>query len=184
MESKIWIVEAPGGDFRETTRSHPALGANQVLVKIVASGANPLDTKIRAGQAPHAKQPLPTVVGLDMSGTVTEIGSAVTTFRVDDEVYGMVGGVGGMQGTLAEFIAVDADLIALKPKNLSMREAAALPLNVITAWEGLVDRANVSANQKVLVHGGAGGVGHTAIQIAGAFGAQVFATVSSAKRHI
>ena len=184
MESKIWIVEAPGGDFRETTRSHPALGANQVLVKIVASGANPLDTKIRAGQAPHAKQPLPAVVGLDMSGTVTEIGSAVTTFRVDDEVYGMVGGVGGMQGTLAEFIAVDADLIALKPKNLSMREAAALPLNVITAWEGLVDRANVSANQKVLVHGGAGGVGHTAIQIAGAFGAQVFATVSSAKRHI
>ena len=104
MESKIWIVESPGGDFRETTRSHPALGANQVLVKIAASGVNPLDAKIRGGQAPHAQQPLPTVVGLDMSGTVTEIGSAVTTFRVDDEVYGMVGGVGGLQGTLAEFI--------------------------------------------------------------------------------
>ena len=106
-----------------------------------------------------------------------EIGSAVNAFRVGDEVYGMVGGVGGLQGTLAELIAVEDGLIALKPKNLSMREAAALPLNVITAWEGLVDRAKVSANQRVLVHGGAGGVGHTAIQIAGAFGAQVFARV-------
>src|SRR5580704_3509299 len=184
MESKIWIVEAPGGDFRETTRSHPALGANQVLVKIAASGVNPLDAKIRGGQAPHAQQPLPTVVGLDMSGTVTEIGSSVTTFRVDDEVYGMVGGVGGLQGTLAEMIAVDADRLALKPKNLSMREAAALPLSVITEWEGLVDRANVHADQKVLIHAGAGGVGHIAVQIARAFGADVFATVSPYKAKI
>jgi len=88
----------------------------------------------------------------------------------------MTGGVGGVQGSLAEYAAVDADLLAHKPSNLSMREAAALPLVVITAWEGLVDRAGVKAGQTVLVQGGAGGIGHVAIQIARAFGAEVFAT--------
>ena len=85
----------------------------------------------------------------------------------------MVGGVGGLQGTLAEMIVVDASLIAHKPRSLSMREAAALPLATITAWEGLVDRAKVQAGQSVLVHAGAGGVGNVAIQIARAFGAEV-----------
>ena len=89
---------------------------------------NPLDTKIRAGKASHARHPLPAVLGLDMAGTVEEVGRDVTAFGAGDEVYGMAGGVGGLQGTLAEFVAVDADLIAHKPKNLSMREAAALPL--------------------------------------------------------
>src|SRR6202042_459249 len=87
-------------------------------------------------------------------------------------------------GTLAEFIAVDADLLAHKPRNLSMRQAAALPLITITAWEGLVDRANVHADQPVLIHAGAGGVGHIAVQIALAYGAEVFATVSPEKRHL
>jgi NADPH2:quinone reductase len=90
----------------------------------------------------------------------------------------MTGGVGGLQGSLAEFVAADARLLAPKPKNLDMREAAALPLIFITAWEGLVDRAHVCAGQKVLVHGGAGGVGHIAVQIARAFDAEVFATGS------
>ena len=90
----------------------------------------------------------------------------------------MAGGIGGLQGTLAEYAAVDADLLALKPHNLTMREAAALPLAVITAWEGLVDRARVGAGQKVLVHGGAGGVGHVAVQLARARGAEVYATVA------
>src|SRR5271170_3984580 len=160
----------------------PALEANQVLVRISASGVNPLDTKIRAGQAAHARQPLPAVLGLDVAGTVEEVGPSVIAFSPGDEVYGMVGGVGGLQGTLAEFIAVDADLLALKPKNLSMREAAALPLSVITAWEGLVDRASVHADQQVLIHAGAGGVGHIAVQIAQSFGARVFATVSAEKK--
>jgi len=96
----------------------------------------------------------------------------------------MVGGVGGHQGTLAEFIAVDADLLALKPASLSMREAAALPLSIITAWEGLVDRAHIHAGQKVLIHAGAGGVGHVAVQIAVAFGAEVSATASPKKFEI
>jgi NADPH:quinone reductase-like Zn-dependent oxidoreductase len=116
---------------------------------------------------------------MDLAGVVQAVGAGVTRFTVGDEVYGMAGGVGGQQGSLAEYIAVDADLLALKPHNLSMREAAALPLIFITAWEGLVDRANVRAGQRVLVQGGAGGVGHMAVQIATARGAQVFATGSA-----
>jgi NADPH:quinone reductase-like Zn-dependent oxidoreductase len=116
-----------------------------------------------------------------MAGTVEAVGPGVTRYRKGDEVYGMTGGVGGHQGSLAEFAAVDADLVAVKPVNISMREAAALPLVFITAWEGLVDRAAVVSGWKVLVHGG-GGVGHMAIQIARSFGAEVFAADSEAKR--
>jgi NADPH:quinone reductase-like Zn-dependent oxidoreductase len=94
----------------------------------------------------------------------------------------MTGGVGGIPGSLAEYSAIDADLLALKPANLSMREAAALPLIIITAWEGLVDRAAVSNRHMLLVQGGAGGVGHVAIQIAKSRGATVFATGSPTQR--
>ena len=181
---QAYIVDEPNGEFRSIDLPRPTLSSNQVLVKIHASGVNPLDTKIRAAKAAHAQQPLPAVLGLDMAGVVEEIGSSVTTFKPGDEVYGMVGGVGGLQGTLAELIAVDANLLALKPKNLSMRQAAALPLITITAWEGLVDRAKVQAGQTVLIHAGAGGVGHIAVQIAHAYGANVFATVSPDKQSI
>ena len=181
---KVWMVEAPGAEFREVEVARPVPGANQVLVRIAVSGVNPLDTKIRAGKAGHAKQPLPAVLGVDMAGTVEEVGPGVTGFTPGDEVYGMVGGVGGLQGTLAEYVAADADLLAHKPKDLSMREAAVLPLSTITAWEGLVDRAKVHAGQKVLIHAGAGGVGHIAVQVARAFGAEVFATVSPDKKKI
>ena len=181
---QAYIVDAPDAEFRRTELPRPTLTANQVLVRIRASGVNPLDTKIRAGKAAHAKQPLPAILGLDMAGTVEEVAPDVTAFRPGDEVYGMVGGVGGHQGTLAELIAADADLLALKPKNLSMREAAALPLIAITAWEGLVDHAKVHTGQNVLIHAGAGGVGHIAVQIAVAHGAKVFATVSPEKRSI
>ena len=184
MGYKAWLVESPDGPFLERDFPHPVLAANQVLVRIAASGVNPLDTKIRAGKAEHAKQPLPAVLGLDMAGTVEEVGPGITAFRPGDEVYGMVGGVGGLQGTLAEYVAASADLLALKPKTLSMREAAALPLITITAWEGIVDRAQVHSGQKVLVHAGAGGVGHIAVQLAKTRGAEVFATVSPDKKQI
>jgi NADPH:quinone reductase len=173
------VLDAPGAPFRLTEIARPVPGAGEVLVRIKASGVNPLDLKIQAGQAAHARQPLPAVLGIDLAGVVEAVGSGVSAFRCGDEVYGMTGGVGGLQGSLAEYAAVDADLLAPKPANLSMREAAAVPLIFITAWEGLVDRARVSAGQKVLIHGGAGGVGHIAIQIARAFGAQVFATGSA-----
>ena len=179
-----YMVREPGGDFQRIELPDPIPGPNQVLVKICASGVNPLDTKIRAGKAAHAKQPLPAVLGLDMAGIVEEAGRNVTGFKPGDEVYGMVGGVGGLQGTLAELIAADRDLLAHKPDNLSMRQAAALPLVAITAWEGLVDRAKVRPDQTVLVHAGAGGVGHVAVQLARAYGAKVFATVSPDKKKI
>ncbi|MEO8391082.1 MAG: zinc-dependent alcohol dehydrogenase family protein [Polaromonas sp.] len=175
---RAMTVEATGGDFVLKKLPVPAPQAGQVLVRIVASGVNPLDTKIRAGQAAHAQQPLPAGLGLDLAGVVVAVGTGVSTFRPGDEVYGAAGGVGGLQGTLAEYAAVDARLVALKPQNLTMREAAALPLVAITAWEGLVDRANVAQGDKVLVHGGAGGVGHIAVQLARARGAQVFTTVA------
>jgi NADPH:quinone reductase-like Zn-dependent oxidoreductase len=181
---QAYIVEEPNGQFRKVDLPAPTLKMNHVLVKVQASSVNPLDTKIRAAKAAHAQQPLPAVLGLDMAGIVEEIGLGVTGFRIGDEVYGMVGGVGGLQGTLAEFVAVDADLLARKPKNLSMRQAAALPLITITAWEGLVNRGKVHANQTVLIHAGAGGVGHIAVQIARSFGAKVFATVSPEKKNI
>ena len=170
--------------FAEIERPKPAAG--QVLVRVKASGVNPLDTKIRTGNGAHAKQPLPAILGMDMAGVVEELGAGVTGFSVGDEVYGLTGGVGGLQGSLAEFGAVDADLLANKPANVTMRQAAAIPLSFITAWEGLVDRANVSAGrgQKVLIHAGAGGVGHVAVQLARARGAEVFATVSPEKKAI
>ncbi|MER6065418.1 zinc-dependent alcohol dehydrogenase family protein [Streptomyces sp. NPDC001792] len=156
----------------------PTADPGQVLVQVKASGVNPLDTKIRAGKAPHAKRILPAVLGLDLAGVVEQVGDGVTGFAPGDEVYGMTGGVGDLQGSLAEYAAVDARLLAHKATSLSMREAAALPLVVITAWEGLVDRAQVRKGHKVLVHGGAGGIGQVAVQIARARGAEVYATGS------
>lgn len=181
---KAVIADRPDSPLRIETVQRPDPAANEVLVRIKASAVNPLDLKIRAGQAAHARQPLPAVPGIDLAGVVEKVGAGVTTFRLGEEVYGITGGVGGIQGSLAEYAAVDADLLALKPANLSMREAASLPLGFITAWEGLVDRAAVHAGQKVLVHGGAGGVGHLAIQIARAFDAVVFATGSKASAEI
>jgi NADPH2:quinone reductase len=153
-----------------------------VLVRIAASAVNPLDLKIQAGEASHARHPLPAILGIDMAGTVEAVGRGVIGFRRGDEVYGMTGGVGGVQGSLAEYAAVDADLLAMKPATLSMREAASLPLAFITAWEGLVDRAGIKPDQTVLIQGGAGGVGHIAIQIALASGARAYATGSARDR--
>jgi len=173
------IVESVAGPFVVKEIARPVAGPGQVLVEIHASGVNPLDLKIRAGKAAHAKQSLPAVLGIDLAGVVAAIGAGVTEWSIGDEVFGMTGGVGGVQGSLAQYAAVDASLLARKPPQLSMREAASLPLAFITAWEGLVDRAHVSRDMRVLVHGGAGGIGYMAIQIAQARSAQVFSTVSA-----
>ncbi|MCM2398307.1 zinc-dependent alcohol dehydrogenase family protein [Rhizobium sp. S95] len=178
---KALVLETYGAPFRLSHIARPVAGEGQVLVRIKASGVNPLDTKIRAGNGAHARQSLPAILGIDLAGTVEEIGPGVTGFRRGDEVYGMTGGVGGNQGSLAEFAAVDARLLAVKPATLSMREAAALPLVFITAWEGLVDRVGVKPGQTVLVLGAGGGVGHIAVQIARAFGAEVYGVDSAGK---
>ncbi|HET9171287.1 MAG TPA: zinc-dependent alcohol dehydrogenase family protein [Actinospica sp.] len=169
-----------GDELVPAEQDVPRPGDGEVLVRVEASGVNPLDTKIRAGRAAHARTVLPAVLGLDLAGVVERVGPGVTAFAPGDEVYGLTGGVGDLQGSLAEYAAVDARLLARQPRTLDMREAAALPLVVITAWEGLVDRANVQPGQKVLVHGGAGGIGHVAVQLARARGAEVYATGSGA----
>jgi NADPH:quinone reductase-like Zn-dependent oxidoreductase len=178
------ILSSFGEDLVLSDIVMPAVKEGQVLVQIKASGVNPLDTKIRAGQAAHAQVKLPAILGIDLAGIVVEVGEGVTGFKPGDEVYGMTGGVGDNQGSLAEYAAVDARLLAIKPKNMTMRQAAAIPLIFITAWEGLVDRAQVHGSQKVLVQGGAGGVGHMAVQLAKAFGAEVFATESLIRKEM
>ncbi|WP_345709155.1 zinc-dependent alcohol dehydrogenase family protein [Kitasatospora paranensis] len=177
-QMRALVLEDFGGALRLGEIDTPVAGPGQVLVKVAASGVNPLDTKIRAGKAAHARSRLPAVLGLDLAGSVEQVGPGVDGFAPGDEVYGLTGGVGDLQGSLAEYAAVDARLLARKPASLSMREAAALPLVTITAWEGLVDRAGVRAGHRVLVHGGAGGIGHVAVQIARARGAEVWATGS------
>lgn len=169
------VVDAPNAPFRRIELPIPQAGPGEVLVRIHASGINPLDTKIRAGAADHARHPLPGILGIDLAGIVEQVGAGVDGFAPGDAVWAMAGGVAGIPGSMAEYAVVDANLLAHKPANLSMREAAALPLAVITAWEGLVDIADVGPDQKVLVIGAAGGVGHVAVQIARARGAEVYA---------
>ena len=173
------IIRAFGGAERfETARlPDPAPGPGEVLVQTAATSVNPVDYKLR-GAGPAIAPELPAVLGCDIAGRVAAVGAGVEDFSAGDAVYGCVGGVRGMPGCYAELVAADARLLARKPASLSFREAAALPLVTITAWEGL-DRATVGEGQSVLVHGGAGGVGHIAIQLAKARGAVVSATVSS-----
>ena len=178
------VLTIPGEPLRLSELPVPSPGPGQVLVRIAAAGLNPLDTKIAAGEAAHAQVAPPAVLGLDAAGTVAAVGPGVRDLEVGDEVFGMIGGVGGVQGSLAEYAAVDTSLLARKPAQWSMAEAAALPLSVITAWEGLVDRAAVREGHRVLVHGGAGGVGHVAVQLAAARGARVWATGSQHQAEI
>lgn len=178
---KALLTNTYESEFVSTEIDKPTPKKGEVLVKIHASGVNPIDNKIRIGVSPYASPVLPAVLGTDLAGVIEQIGEGVTQFKVGDEVYGLAGGVLGLQGTLAEYTAVDADLLAIKPKNLTMKEAAGVPLVLLTAWEGLIDRAQVKKGDKVLVHAGAGGVGHMVVQLAKIFGAEVYATVSSQK---
>ena len=176
------LAEAAGKPLRLAQVATPEPGPGEVLVRVAASGVNPLDTKILAGTADHARQPLPAILGIDVAGVVVAAGQDVRAFRVGDAVFGMAGGVGGHAGSLAEYMTADARLLARKPSTLTMRGAAALPLVFITAWEGLVDRAGLGEGQRLLVLGGAGGVGQMALQIAAARGATTSATGSPAAR--
>lgn len=180
---KAMILRAYGSDatFQATELPQPTVKAGHVVVRVAASSVNTVDTMIRQmGQDLPLSPALPAVLGMDFAGTIDAVGDGVTDFVPGDEVYGCAGGLADLQGALAQFMLADARLIAHKPKSLSMREAAALPLVAITAYEGL-QRAGVRAGQKVLVHGGAGGVGHVAVQLAKHWGADVYATGSNPK---
>ena len=172
------IINTYGEDavFEPSEVAAPAVKPGHVLVKIAASSVNTVDTMIRTmGKDLPLSPETPAILGMDFAGTVEAVGEGVGGYAVGDEVYGCAGGLADLPGTLAEYIAADANLIAHKPKSLSLREAAALPLVAITAFEGL-QRAGIKAGQKVLVHGGSGGVGHVAVQLARHFGADVYST--------
>jgi NADPH2:quinone reductase len=175
---KAMIVNEFGDSnvFKTTELAKPELKPGHVLVRVVASSVNTVDMMIRQmGPDLPLSPPAPAVLGMDFAGTIEAVGEGVTDYAPGDEVYGCAGGLADLQGTLAEYMLADSKLIAHKPKNLTMREAAALPLVAITAYEGL-QRAQVKEGQNVLVHGGSGGVGHIAVQLARYFKANVFST--------
>lgn len=175
---KAMLIKSYGENakFEPAEIEKPQVKAGHVLVKIAASSVNTVDTMIRKmGKELPLSPDTPAILGMDFAGTVEAVGEGVSTYSIGDEVYGCAGGLADLPGTLADYIVADANLIAHKPKNLSMREAAALPLVAITAYEGLT-RAGIKQGQKILVHGGSGGVGHVALQLAKHFGADVYST--------
>ncbi len=159
----------------------PEPGPSDLLVRVHAAGINPLDTKVRQHHMFHPSS-LPAVLGCDGAGTVEAVGAQVRRFKPGDAVYFFNNGLGGAPGSYAQYTVVDEHYAAAKPGNLSMVQAAAVPLVLITAWEALVDRVGLRAGEKVLIHAGAGGVGHVAVQLARHLGARVAATVSGAEK--
>lgn len=178
---RAMLLRATGGpeNFELADIPVPPLRPGHVLVRVHAAGLNPVDARIRSGLP--IGPALPAVLGADVAGTVEKVGADVAGIQAGDEVYGCVGGVRGMGGTFAEHVIADARLLAKKPGSLSMREAAALPLVSITA-ANCMSRAGVVAGDHVLVHGGCGGVGHVAVQLAKARGARVSASVSTERK--
>lgn len=161
----------------------PKINDDDILIAVRSAAINPVDWKIREGylQA-FIPYELPVTLGWDVAGIVVEVGSKVSEFNVGDEVFSRPNIA--RDGSYADYIAVKADEAVLKSPKLSFSEAAALPLAGITAWQCLVDVANVQPGQRVLIHAGAGGVGHLAIQIAKAKGATVIATASAANQDL
>lgn len=157
----------------------PTAGTGQVVVEVHAAGVNPFDWKLRAG---YLKETIPlqfpATLGGDCSGTVAQVGAGVSGVSVGDEIYGLANATGGA-GSFAEFVAVTAGQLAPKPAELSHAEAAGLPLAGASAYQAVVDELGVRNGEKVLIHGGAGGIGSHAIQIAKHRGAQVATTASS-----
>ena len=153
----------------------------QIKVQLKAAGVNPVDTKIRS-RGLFFPEALSAILGCDGAGVVIETGDKVTRFMPGDDVWFCNGGLGGAQGNYAEYTVLDEKEAEMKPRRLSYEEAAALPLVLITAWEALFDRAGLVEGQTVLIHAGAGGVGHMAIQLAKSVGAQVVTTVSTQEK--
>ena len=166
----------PADLFEEQDVQRPEPGPGEVLVRVVASGTNPIDAKLRADGSFAGLEP-PVVLGADVSGVVEEVGPGVTDFAAGDEVYYTPEIFGpGSNGGYAEYHAAAAEIVAHKPATLSHVEAAAVPLAGGTAWEAVVRRLAVEVGETVLIHGGAGGVGSFAVQIAKASGARVLAS--------
>ncbi|QQE75332.1 zinc-dependent alcohol dehydrogenase family protein [Brevibacillus composti] len=182
---KAQIIQSFGAPsvFQYQEISKPERKPGHVLIQVKATSVNPIDTKVRAGIVPAVAPEFPAVLHGDVAGVVAAVGEGVTEFKIGDEVFGCAGGFRGTDGgALAEFMLADADLLAHKPKNLTMEEAASLPLVSITAWEALFNRARLLPGQEILIHGATGGVGHVAIQLAKWGGATVYTTASSQEK--
>jgi len=180
---KAIIIEQPGdvNQLVYTEIEKPVAAATEVLIKVKAISINPVDVKTRAGKGVYGriKTENPLIIGWDIAGVVESVGTAVTSFKVGDEVFGMVN-FPGHGKAYAEYVVAPENQLTVKPANISFEEAAASTLVALTAWQALVKNANVQAGQKVLVHAAAGGVGHFAVQLAKHLGAVVTGT-SSAK---
>lgn len=163
--------------FKLIDMAKPELKPGHVLIKVAATSVNQIDCKIRSGAVAAIAPDFPAVLHSDVAGIIDSAATDVKNFKAGDEVYGCAGGLKGSHGALAEFMLADAKLIAKKPKSLSMLQSAALPLVSITAWEALFKKAHLEKNQTVLIHGGVGGVGHIAVQLAKFQGAKIFTTV-------
>jgi len=177
-----WVIADFGGPevFKSVEQPVPSPSAGEVLVEVAATSVNPIDYKLRSGVAEPFAPDRPAILHGDVAGTVAAVGEGVDAFAVGDRVYGCAGGFrGAPHGALADYMPADADLLAPMPEALSFREAAALPLVALTAWEALVEKAAVGPDDHVLVHGATGGVGHVGLQIARARGATVSVTASS-----
>lgn len=175
------INEYGGKDELKTVNDapKPSAGKGQVLVAIQAAGVNPFDVKVREGYAQSmGKLKFPATLGGDFAGIVAEIGEGVAGVDIGDEVYGQAGALSG-KGSFAEFTPIKADSLAPKPKSLDSVAAASLPLAGVSAYQALVDHAQLQKGQKVLIHGGAGGIGAIAVQLAKHLGAYVATTVSA-----
>lgn len=173
------VIYKTGGPevFQSAQLPIPSLAHGEVLIKVAASSVNQIDCKIRSGVVGGIGPDFPAVLHGDVAGVIEAVAADVTNFQVGDEVYGCAGGFRGLGGALAEYMAADARLLAKKPKTLSMAESAALPLVGITAWQALFDKADVALGNRVLIHGGVGGVGHIAVQLAKWIKAHVSTTV-------
>ncbi|MFS0600162.1 zinc-dependent alcohol dehydrogenase family protein [Peribacillus frigoritolerans] len=182
MKSQIIQSFGKPSVFQYKEISKPELKPGHVLIQVKATSVNPIDTKVRAGAVPAVAPEFPAVLHGDVAGLVSAVGEGVTEFNIGDEVFGCAGGFRGTGGALAEFMLADVDLLAHKPKNLTMEEAAALPLVAITAWEALFNRVNLIPGQDILIHAATGGVGHIAIQLAKWGGAKVYTTASSQEK--
>lgn len=153
-----------------------------VKIKIKAAGVNPIDTKVRRNGGFYKGEESSFVLGCDGAGEIVSVGEQVNDYNVGDHVWFCNGGLGREQGNYAEYTVVNRRWVTLKPKNSSFVEAAAMPLALITAWNALFEKGNLQKGQTVLIHAGAGGVGHLAIQLAKLKGAQVITTVSSEEK--
>ncbi|WHY89812.1 zinc-dependent alcohol dehydrogenase family protein [Neobacillus cucumis] len=183
MKSQIIQSFGDASVFKLKEISKPELKPGHVLIQVKATSVNPIDIKVRAGAVPAVAPEFPAVLHGDVAGVVVSVGEGVTEFKIGDEVFGCAGGFRGTTGgALAKFMLADVDLLAHKPKNLTMEEAAALPLVTITAWEALFNRARLIPGQDLLIHGATGGVGHIAIQLAKWGGATVYTTASSQEK--